>query len=160
MKKSGFSMVELIIVMAIIAVLLSISGFGITILQRNSRNTQRIATITEIKKAIEEYYLKYGKYPDDITNNSDFSYDKSSGILTLDKGGIEKTINLNKTGLTPSNTTTTRDTTNYCYEKGTNANFSIGKYKLGVQLEGDNAGWKDIGNMDETCNDKPKQMIL
>lgn len=58
-SKSGFSLVELLVAMAIIAVLIAIAAFGIGILQRNSRDTQR-------RKMVQDLVLVYN---DVIANN-------------------------------------------------------------------------------------------
>jgi prepilin-type N-terminal cleavage/methylation domain-containing protein len=53
-SKQGFSLVELLVAMAIIAVLISIAAFGIGILQRNSRNTVRRNELNNIRLAVIE----------------------------------------------------------------------------------------------------------
>ncbi len=58
-NKKGFSLVELLIAMAIIAILIAIAAYGIAIVQRNARNTRR-------RKAVEDVVLTIG----DIISNT------------------------------------------------------------------------------------------
>ncbi len=60
MKKNAFSLVELLVAMAIIALLISIAAFGINIVQRNSRNTERKKELDNIRLAIIEAELNSG----------------------------------------------------------------------------------------------------
>ncbi|MBD3362242.1 prepilin-type N-terminal cleavage/methylation domain-containing protein [Candidatus Dojkabacteria bacterium] len=50
LTKKAFSLVELLVAMAIIAVLISIAAYGINIVQRNARDTKR-------RKAVEDIIL-------------------------------------------------------------------------------------------------------
>ena len=64
-KEKAFTLVELLVVMAIIAVL---SGLGIMSFissQQKSRDTKRKGDLKNITLALEAYYNDYGKYPED-----------------------------------------------------------------------------------------------
>lgn len=65
MKKSGFTLIELIIVMAILAVLASIGVSAFTTTQKKSRDSGRKANLKAIATALEYYYNDKGKYPPD-----------------------------------------------------------------------------------------------
>lgn len=54
MNKKAFSLVELLVAMAIIAILISISVYGITIVQRNARNTKRTKINQDLKLVISD----------------------------------------------------------------------------------------------------------
>ena len=62
-NKRGFSLVELIVVIAIIT---SLTAMGITsysAVQRNARNTERKTDLKDIEVALEAYRLETGAYP-------------------------------------------------------------------------------------------------
>ena len=61
--KKGFTLVELIIVISIVAVLSTIGISSYTNIQQNSRNVKRKSDLKEIKTALEQYYSTNGSYP-------------------------------------------------------------------------------------------------
>lgn len=62
-RKTAFTMVELIIVIAIIAFLAVSSTLVLTKFVWNSRDSRRVADINQIKKWLEIYYMDNNKYP-------------------------------------------------------------------------------------------------
>jgi prepilin-type N-terminal cleavage/methylation domain-containing protein len=68
-KKNGFTLIELIIVIAIIAVLSSIGMVMYTGAQKSARDAKRMGDIDEIKKALEQYYVSNHLYLDPPTCN-------------------------------------------------------------------------------------------
>jgi|GEM_PF-2119662 len=60
---SGFSLIELLVAMGIIAVLLALVAFGISIAQRNSRDTQRRQIGKDVEVKMADIYNIYGRYP-------------------------------------------------------------------------------------------------
>lgn len=65
-NKKGFSLVELLVAMAIIAVLISIAAYGIGILQRNQRNTMRRKEVDNIRLVVTESELNSGQEIDNL----------------------------------------------------------------------------------------------
>lgn len=65
MKKNykGFTMVELLVAMAIIALLIAIAIWGISMAQQSSRNTQRRAAAAEIAAGFSDFYAKFNRQP-------------------------------------------------------------------------------------------------
>ena len=63
----GFTLVELLIVIAIIGILASIVLVSLSSARTKARDTKRIQEISQIQSALELYYAQYGYYP-----NSDF----------------------------------------------------------------------------------------
>jgi prepilin-type N-terminal cleavage/methylation domain-containing protein len=61
--KSGFTIVELLVVMSIMAVLTVITIGTFTESQKKARDVKRKADLTSISKALNMYYSDYGKYP-------------------------------------------------------------------------------------------------
>jgi prepilin-type N-terminal cleavage/methylation domain-containing protein len=65
MKKitNGFTIIELLVVVAIVGVLATIGIVTFSSVQSGVRNTQRSTKITIISEALEKYYEKNGEYP-------------------------------------------------------------------------------------------------
>lgn len=59
----GFTIVELIIVISIIVVLSTITVIGVVMVQKQSRDNQRVADALAIKTAVIKYYDDNGVYP-------------------------------------------------------------------------------------------------
>ena len=72
MKKNykGFTMVELLVAMAIIALLIALAIWGISMAQQSSRNTQRRAAAAEIAGGFSDFYAKFNKQPSFATFTS------------------------------------------------------------------------------------------
>ena len=60
----GFSLIELMVVMGIIAVILTISMVSITNIKAQNRDKERKADVAEYQLAIRLYYEQNGDYPD------------------------------------------------------------------------------------------------
>jgi prepilin-type N-terminal cleavage/methylation domain-containing protein len=116
MKRRAFTLVELMVAMAIIAVLLGMTVFGISAAQRVLRDNQRRKAVEDVALVLNEYLATFSEYPDDITF--------TSNTVTVATG---YTVSL--TGIAQAATTTDASQTAYCYELSTDG------YKLGVVLE-------------------------
>lgn len=62
-KKYGFTIVELLIVIVVIAILAAISLVAFNAVQQRARDSSRDSDIAQITKALELYYIDHGKYP-------------------------------------------------------------------------------------------------
>lgn len=69
-KLQGFTLVELLAAMAIIAILIGLAGFGITIALRNSRDTQRKSALNNMQLVINDYYTRQSAYPASATKGT------------------------------------------------------------------------------------------
>lgn len=58
----GFTLVELLIVVAIIAILVSVGAVSYSTAQRNARNADRASELTKLAVALEEYFADHGSY--------------------------------------------------------------------------------------------------
>lgn len=61
--KSGFTIVELLIVIVVIAILAAISIVAYNGMQARSRDAKRSSDVANITKALESYKAIYGVYP-------------------------------------------------------------------------------------------------
>jgi prepilin-type N-terminal cleavage/methylation domain-containing protein len=65
MNKKGFTLVELLIVIAIVGILASVTLVGIGPIQKKGRDARRISDLKEIQAGLELYFSRYGCYPGD-----------------------------------------------------------------------------------------------
>lgn len=63
MYRRGFTLVELLIVIAIIGILSSVVMSSLNSARAKARDASRVASIQEMQKALENYYLDNGRYP-------------------------------------------------------------------------------------------------
>lgn len=63
-RREGFTIVELLVVIGVIAILATIVAVSYSGIQGRARDTTRLNSINEIAKALDAYKLKQGKYPD------------------------------------------------------------------------------------------------
>lgn len=62
-KNSGFTIVELLIVIVIIGILAAITIVAYNGIQQRSRDSKRLSDVAAITKALELYYIDNGEYP-------------------------------------------------------------------------------------------------
>jgi len=69
-NNKGFTLLELLVVLAIIGVLVSLAVAGIRIVQQVNRDTQRKVLARDIQLILESYSEKYNQYPNVLTLES------------------------------------------------------------------------------------------
>ncbi|MBN1915550.1 type II secretion system protein [Candidatus Dojkabacteria bacterium] len=135
-NKKGFTLVELLVTMAIIAVILGMTVFGISLAQRASRDAQRRNTVDDIAMAIQSYYELYNQYPEstdiDFQSNKVVLERNGNVFISVELKGIAKQVGFNLGG-----GDTDANGTRYCYER------TSGGYALGAVLE--NGEWFEEG---------------
>ena len=62
--KRGFTLIEILVVIAVIGILASLILVGLSSVQKRGRDARRIADLREAQHALELYFTKNGKYPD------------------------------------------------------------------------------------------------
>ena len=62
-QQKGFTIVELLIVIVIIAILAAITIVAYNGIQQRARDAQRASSVSQIKKAVEMYKIDNGSYP-------------------------------------------------------------------------------------------------
>lgn len=68
--KRGFTLLELLIVIALIGILVSIAAASYAQAQKKSRDSRRMADMKSIQSAFEQYYADHTAYPADCTIGS------------------------------------------------------------------------------------------
>lgn len=71
-RLNGFTFIELLVTIAILGILTTITAVSFRGANKNARDTQRRAEIQEIKGGIEEYRLVSGVYPADNSSSQGF----------------------------------------------------------------------------------------
>jgi prepilin-type N-terminal cleavage/methylation domain-containing protein len=125
-RLSGFTLVELMVSMAIIAVLMGLSVFGIATAQKILRDDQRRDALKSIAASITSYYATNSAYPPVA------GVTFATAQVTLATGFI-----VPLTGPASAAATTTGTQTAYCYSITTDG------YRLGAYLEA--GSWFNLG---------------
>ena len=72
-KNNGFSLVELLVSISIIAILSVALSVSFSSAQKNGRDQRRVSDMKAIQSAAEQYYLLNGNYPTDYSAGSNWS---------------------------------------------------------------------------------------
>ena len=65
--KKGFTLIEMVIVIAVIGILMGIAFNGISSVQQNARDTRRISDLRKVQTHLELFFNRCGHYPVDAT---------------------------------------------------------------------------------------------
>lgn len=127
--RKGFTLIEMLIVIAIIGILASMVLVGLGPVQRQGRDSRRISDLRQVQNALELYYNKCGFYPGPVQTNaascSSYVQITTWSSLTTSLSGTGSVIGINSI---PNDPSSGKD-----YFYGTN---SVGSsYVLGAQLE-------------------------
>lgn len=85
-KSKAFTLVELLVAMAIIGIILGLALFGISAAQRNARDTQRRAAIQDINAGIADLYTVASSPVNSIRFVAGYALVKRQGDGSVDKG--------------------------------------------------------------------------
>jgi len=64
---AGFTLIEMLIVIAIVAILASVALINTRGISSSSKDTKRISDLSKIQQTLEVHYIKFGQYPADST---------------------------------------------------------------------------------------------
>lgn len=134
-QMKGFTLLELVVAMAILAVLIGLSILGIGTVQRSSRDTERKTVLKAISNELIDYFGNHQTYPP----SSGIVFDTSTrevtinNLITLD---LSQATNTLPAGETASN----YNGSVYCYSRSNNNT----EYSIGVSLESGN--WYNLGS--------------
>jgi prepilin-type N-terminal cleavage/methylation domain-containing protein len=134
-KHKAYTFLELIIAMAVVAILLGLGFAGITSVQRSSRNTQRRKSLEAIHLAVQSFKGTFGQYPARIDTFAATKEVRLCSVATsqcpAQTTGTNYVITT-KIATPPDTTsaTSTADATAYCYTT------TLTAFYLAVGLEG------------------------
>lgn len=104
-RKSGFTVVELAVVIAVVSIMATLSFVGYSNVQKQSRDKQRAASAVVIAESLEKYYAQHGEYPNvaSVTATNADSVKQLLGITNIDSLVVanvpgSSTVNAWKTG--------------------------------------------------------------
>lgn len=80
--RKGFTLIEMLIVIAIIGILASMVLVGLGPVQRQGRDSRRIGDLRQVQNALELYYSKCGHYPGDASCGATAIGDSWTGLTT------------------------------------------------------------------------------
>ena len=86
--KRGFTLLELLLVVAIVAMLSSLGALTIASQQKKARDARRRTDIHQLQVALEGYYVDHQKYPDQLIFNGQPL--TSADGQTIYLGGVPK----------------------------------------------------------------------
>lgn len=116
--RQGFTLIEILIVVAIIGILASVVLVGLGPVQKQGRDARRISDLKQVQTGLELFYAKNGHYPDATNSITDWASLQSA----LTTGGI----GVSNVPADPNPTSP--------YQYGTNST----SYVLGASLEDTN----------------------
>ncbi len=87
-KRFGFTLVEMLVVISIIAILSAVLAGGYSNSQKSARDAARKINLKSISDALNSYYADNGNYPEEGSwiNNGEFALD---GIVYMKKVPVE-----------------------------------------------------------------------
>jgi prepilin-type N-terminal cleavage/methylation domain-containing protein len=136
--KKGFTLLELIVAMAIVAILIGLSILGISTVQRNGRDAERRSALEAISLEVASSYAADASYPSAITiTGSAPNQVANIGTKTIPLKGAAQSLS--------SGSTSTASGSRYCYTRINNGS----SYQLGVNLE--SGVWFQLGNDTGSC---------
>jgi type IV pilus assembly protein PilE len=120
-KFAGFTLVELLVAMAIIAVLIGLAVGAISIAQRVSRDNERRSAVQEITANLNAYYASNASYP--IRGTGSNNVRRSGNNISV------ASLVVQLRGAAIASGSTSSNGTRFCYARTT------GGYVVGAQLE-------------------------
>lgn len=81
-SKSGFTLVEILVIIAVIAILSTVALIGNQKVQQSARDSKRKADIVALANELEKYYERNGEYPRTCSNSSSYCPMASAFLYT------------------------------------------------------------------------------
>lgn len=133
--KKGFTLVELMIVIAVMAILSALAFFGLRQAQGSARDVSRIQVMTSIRGQLERYYGDNNKYPQNVGFRDMLT---AIGYTTLNLtdpgcggGTRDYTSGVGTWTPAPIGGCTYTNTVNYIYSTTGNSNYTLTLNKEG-----------------------------
>jgi len=135
-EKKGFTLIEILIVVAIIAILASIVLVGLGPTQQSGRDARRLSDLHEVQNGLELYYNKCGNYPGDASCSGPVGTVLYSGTTNYYGGMVDS---LTKAAIGINAGSLPQDPSNgQAYFYGVTALTTPTSYVLGAKLENGN----------------------
>lgn len=155
-KTKGFTLTELLVVMAIIAAIMGLALASLRILTRNGRDAKRVETINLLKIEFEKVYQARGRYPN---GNNDVFLKEGTWIVCYDPPSCSNSKNILAEDIhLVEDKNTTEKSTLYCYFTGNDSGYGYnvsGEYVMGVKKE--SGEWAEVGTSTSlTCEEMEK----
>jgi len=90
----GFTLIEIIVVISIIAVLATMTVGGLSFYKRKAAENKTKVFVASVSRALDEYHSDFNEYPEGLGPN----YDKNSQILYRELYGDGATLNVGTSG--------------------------------------------------------------
>lgn len=127
-RSHGFSLLELLIVIALIGILISLGAVSYASAQKKTRDARRQADLKAIADAFEQYYADTNaKYPTSASCTVSTSY-LPAGIPTDPKTGVAYSITCDANGSTYCSCSLLEGTTTGGNATDANCTFGAGAY--------------------------------
>ncbi len=119
LKKSAFTLIELLIAIFIIAIISTLAYVSLGVVKANGRDTKRLADINSLRQSLELYKDHEGNYPVDLNSQQDALVGSGGRIYLkpMPKDPLTKEI--------------------YSYQR-----IATSNYQIVFNLERDNNGYK------------------
>jgi prepilin-type N-terminal cleavage/methylation domain-containing protein len=62
-RQSGFSILELLIVLAIVGILASVAIYALGVSRATSRDSKRVSDVSVLRSSLSQYWLQMARYP-------------------------------------------------------------------------------------------------
>ena len=147
--KKGFTLIELMVAMGIIAVLVTMSVVAIQIVQRSLRDTQRRDVANTVNLWLAGFYNDNGTYP----LSADITFRADQVAYKHGSSGAKKIVDLSGPTVAKATSTDAAGTA-YCYD----STASGSAYLLVVKVEGGST--VEIGNADSTVTCEDSEFTL
>lgn len=125
--QKGFTLLEILVVVAIIGILISIGSAAYTSAQKKSRDARRQGDLRSIQNGFEQYYANNSKYPTSASCTVDSTY-LPAGIPTDPKTGVAYSIACDAQGITYCSCALLEGTTTGGNATSASCTFGAGAY--------------------------------
>lgn len=110
MRGKGFTLVELLVTISILAILMTIALISYGNIQKGARDAKRKSDISSIQAALEQYHADQGFYPASITTGSPISSGSATYMRSVPTGPNSDTYSYTA----KPNSCSARNCINYC----------------------------------------------
>ena len=141
---NGFTIIEVVITVSVIAILASMAFFGYTQVQKDSRNAQRASKVNIIAEELEAYYAKNGEYPGCVAMTQSAAQVSSNTLKGIEQNVLKTPLSTaattNSIGCTALSAGTGTDTFAYIGDGSSTCNTGSSCLQYTLQYRDENTG--------------------